>query len=59
MVFFDLDDGDLCFGLSDGMGMDSEGNIMIRMGNNLAMDMDSGELHMVLGWKKDDDDDFD
>ena len=39
-MFFDVDDGDMIFGISD----------------NMAMDMDSGELHFVSGWNDDDDD---
>ena len=38
-MFFDVDDG----------------NMMMRVGDNMAMDMDSGELHMVSGWDDDDD----
>ena len=36
--------------MSDDMGMDSDGDMMMRVGDNMAMDMDSGELHMVSGW---------
>ena len=36
--------------------MDSDGDMMMRVGNNMAMDMDSGELHMVTGWDDDDND---
>ena len=36
--FMDIEDGDLCFSTSD----------------NMAMDMDSGELHMVSSWNDDD-----
>ena len=53
---FDIDDGDYIFGISDNMGMDSDGHMMMRMGDNMAMDMDSGELHFVSGWDDDDDD---
>ena len=41
------------------MGMDSDGNMMMRMGDNMAMDMDTGELHMVSGWHDDEDEDDD
>ena len=43
---------------SDDMGMDSDGNMMMRVGDNMAMDMDSGELHMVSGWDDDNDHGF-
>ena len=37
--------------------MDSDGHMMMRMGNNMALDMDSGDLHIVSGWPDDNDDD--
>lgn len=49
-LFFDFDDGDAVFSISDNMAMDSDGHMMMRMGNRMAMDMDSGELHIVSGW---------
>lgn len=30
---------------------------MMRMGDNMAMDMDSGELHIISSWDNEDDDD--
>lgn len=39
--FFDYDDGDFAHTISD----------------NMAMDMDSGELHIISGWPDDEDDD--
>ena len=44
------------FQISDTMGMDSDGNMMMRVGDNMAMDMDSGALHFVSGWDDDDND---
>ncbi len=44
---FDLEDGDFIF-LSGNLGFDSDGNMMMRMSDNMAMDMDSGELHFVF-----------
>mgnify|MGYP004607823291 CR=1 FL=1 len=54
--FFDYDDGDFAHTLSDNIAIDSNGNLMTRVGNNMAMDMDSGELHIVSGWPNDEDD---
>ena len=56
-MFFDIFNGKFGFKMSDDMGMDSDGNMMMRIGDNMAMDMDSGELHMVTGWDRDDDND--
>ena len=54
---FDLEDGDFAFTVSDDIAMDSEGNLMMRMGDNIAMDMNSGESHLVSSWPNDDEDD--
>ena len=54
--FFDYDNGDFAHTLSDNIAIDSNGNLMTRMGDNMAMDMDSGELHIVSGWPNDEDD---
>ena len=55
--FMDMEDGDICFSMSDNMAMDSDGHMMMRMGDKMAMDMDSGEVHMVSSWEWDDEDD--
>ena len=39
------------------MAIDSDGDFLMRMGDNMAMDMDSGELHFISGWPNDGDDD--
>ena len=54
---FDYDDGDFIYQTSGNMGIDSDGDLHMRMGDNMSMDMDTGELHFNSGWKKDDDDD--
>lgn len=33
--FFDFEDGDFAFTVSDNMAMDSDGNMMMRMGDNM------------------------
>lgn len=53
--FFDYDDGDYCTSTSGDTAIDSDGNMMMRMGDHLAMDMDSGELHITSGWNDEDD----
>lgn len=39
------------------MAIDSDENLLMRMGDNMAMDMDSGELHIISAWSNDEDDD--
>lgn len=55
--FFDYDDGDYVHTISDNITIDSEGNMMMRMGDNMAMDMDTGDLHFISSWPDDEDDD--
>ena len=57
MGIFDLDNGDFLFGRSGNIAFDSDGGMMIRMGDNMAMDMETGEMHMVSGWDNDEEDD--
>ena len=55
--FFDFEEGDFAFSISDNMARDSDGDLMMRMGNNMAMDMDTGDIHMISSWPNDDDED--
>ena len=53
---FDYDDGDFIYQTSAYMGIDSDGDIHMKIGDNMSMDMDTGELHFNSGWKNYDDD---
>lgn len=55
--FFDYKDGDFARSISDNMTIDSDEDLLIRMGDNIAMDIDSGELHIISGWSNDEDND--
>lgn len=50
--FFDYDDGDFAYAISDRMAIDSDGDLLMRMDDYTAMDMDSGELHMISDWSQ-------
>lgn len=54
--FFDYDDGDFAHTISDNMAIDSNGDLLMRMGDNMAMDMVTGDLHFISGWSDDEDD---
>ena len=54
-LFFDIDDNDFIFPTSDTTGIDSDGNMMMRISDNTMMDMDSGELHFISFWGYDND----
>ena len=53
--FFDYTDGDFVFFGSGDMAMDANGDLMLRMGDSMAMDMETGELHIISCWPDDDD----
>lgn len=53
--FFDYDDGDFAYIISNNMAIDSDGDLLMRMGDNMAMNMVSGDLHFISGWSDDDD----
>lgn len=55
--FFDYEDVDFARSISDNMAIDSDGDLLIRMGDNIAMDIDSGELLIISGWSNDEDND--
>lgn len=55
---FNYDDGDFIYQTSDNMGIDSDGNLHMRISDNMSMDMGTGELHFNSGWKNNDDDIF-
>lgn len=50
---FDMEDGDFLVKMSNDMLMDSEGNLMQIVGDNMTLDLDSGELHFTSGSTRD------
>ena len=55
--FFDYEGGNFAYSNSDNMAINSDGDLLMRMGTNMAIDMNSGELHIISGWPNDEDDD--
>ena len=56
--FFDYDDENFAHNISNNMAIDSDGDLLMRMGDNMALDMDSGDLFFISGWSDNSDDDF-
>lgn len=52
---FNYDDGDFIHTISDNTAIDSDGNLLMRMGDNMAVDMVTGDLHFVSGWSDNED----
>ena len=57
-LFFDYDDGDFGFTISDNMAVDSNGDMMMRLSDDMALDIDSGDIHFTSSWNNDDDNDW-
>lgn len=55
-IIFDYDDGDLAHAISDNMAITSDGDLLMRMGDNTAMDMATGDLHFISDWFDEEDD---
>ena len=51
--FIDFDDGGLSLPLSDNLAIDSEGHTLLRMSENMALDADTGDVHLISGWTTD------
>ena len=51
---FDYDDGNFIYQTSGNMGIDSDGDLHMRMGDNMSMDMDTRELHFSSSQKNND-----
>ena len=48
--FFDYNDGAFAISISDNMAIDSDGDLMMRMGDNMAMDMVTSDIHIISSW---------
>lgn len=47
---FDFDDDNFIYQTADNMGIDSGGDFHMRIGDNMSMDINTGELHFNSGW---------
>ncbi|MBP5283231.1 MAG: hypothetical protein J6Y93_01005 [Treponema sp.] len=53
-MILNMDDGDIIVPVGNGLGMDSEGDLHMRVGEHMSMNMNNGDLHMVSNWEDDD-----
>lgn len=53
MMIFDYEGGDFIHTLSDSMAMDVDGNLMMKLSDNMVIDMASGDIHMISSWPSD------
>lgn len=55
-LILDYNDSDYVVRLSDNMAVDNDGHTMLKTGNNTAIDMETGEMHIVSPWHDNDED---
>ena len=51
-MIFDFSKGGSIMPMNDNMGMDTDGNLHVSVGDNCSMDMNSGEIHFTSSWGK-------
>lgn len=56
-TFLDLESGELGFSMGNDTLVSSDGHLMSRMSDNSALDLDTGELHLISSFEFDEDDD--
>ena len=55
MSIFNFTKSEFLFDSGDDMAMDTEGHIYVRVSEDCAMDLESGELNFTSGWDNDED----
>ena len=53
--YIDFDDGDIGFPISDKYAVDSDGYMMMRLNDNMELEMDSFEIHFISSWPQEND----
>lgn len=51
--FFDIDKEDVAYKASDRVAVKANGDMLVRLSDHVAMDVDTGEMHLISGWSKD------
>jgi len=50
-MIFDFSKDSSIIPMNDIMGMDTDGDLHMRAGDNCSMDMNSGEIHFTSSWE--------
>lgn len=58
MSLFDFIKSEFLFDSDDDTAMDTDGNLYVRVSDDCAMDLESGELNFTSGWDNDEQDDL-
>lgn len=52
-IFFDFDDKDVGIEISDGLAIKENGELYMRMDKHVAWNLDTGKMHLISEWSKD------
>lgn len=55
-VFLDFENGEMCQPISDNMAMSSNGDLLMRMFDNMALNLETGDIDFISSWEEEDED---
>ena len=54
MGFFDYTDGDYVSNSNGDMAYSNDGHMLYKVSDNMALDMDTGDMHIISSWDDED-----
>ena len=54
-MIFDFEDGEFINKISDDIGIDFDGHTHLKIGNNMSMDLEDGNIHLTSNWNAEED----
>ena len=54
---FDFEDSSFAFPISDQFAISANGKPLMRLNDNIAVDINTGKPHFTIGWTRDDEKD--
>ena len=51
--FFDFDNSEMCQPISDNMAISMSGDLLMRMSDNMAINLETGDIDLITNWEED------
>lgn len=51
--FWDYSGAEMCQPISDQMAISMSGDLLMRMSDNMAINMETGNIDLISGWEED------